>query len=190
MLRRLLTSKTRVKLLTLFLMNPEREMYIREIVRITNENINSIRRELINLEEIGLLTSRKTRNTKHYVVNKKMPIYNELTNIILKTEGVGKILRENLSAIGKIETAFIYGSFASKKAGLSSDVDLFIIGNIDEKKLIKHIKELEREMSREINYILFEPKEFLERIKNKDPFVSNVLKEPKTMLLGDLDEFR
>jgi len=40
MLRRLLTSKTRVKLLTLFLMNPEREMYIREIVRITNENID------------------------------------------------------------------------------------------------------------------------------------------------------
>ncbi|GAG31692.1 unnamed protein product, partial [marine sediment metagenome] len=74
-------------------MNPEREMYIREIVRITNENINSIRRELINLEEIGLLTSRKTVNTKRYVVNKKMPIYNELTNIILKTEGVGKILR-------------------------------------------------------------------------------------------------
>ena len=76
-------------------MNPEREMYIREIVRITNENINSIRRELINLEEVGLLTSRKTGNTKHYVVNRKMPIYNELTNIILKTEGVGKILQES-----------------------------------------------------------------------------------------------
>jgi len=190
MLQRLLTSKTRVKLLTLFLMNPKREMYIREIVRITNENINSIRRELINLEEIGLLTSRKTANTKQYVVNKKMPIYNELTNIILKTEGVGKILRENLSEMGEIETAFIYGSFASKKAGLNSDIDLFIIGNIDEKKLIKSIKELEKEISREINYILFEPKEFRERIKNKDPFVSNVLKEPKTILLGNLNEFR
>ena len=73
-------------------MNPEREMYIREIVRITNENIDSIRRELINLEEIGLLTSRITGNTKQYVVNKEMPIYNELTDIISYDYSLEKIL--------------------------------------------------------------------------------------------------
>ena len=73
MLQKLFTSKTRVKLLTLFIMNPEREMYIREIARSTKENINAIRRELANLEEIGLLKSERKGNLKYYVANKKCP---------------------------------------------------------------------------------------------------------------------
>ena len=125
-----------------------------------------------------------------FIVNKNIPIYNELTNIILKTEGVAKVLQENLSEIGEIKAAFIYGSFASKKAGINSDIDLFIIGNINEKQMIMSIKKLENKLLREINYVLFEPKEFKKRIKNKDPFVSNVMKEPKIMLIGNLDEFR
>lgn len=73
MLQNLFTSKTRVKLLTLFMMNPGREMYVREIARNTKENINAIRRELANLESIGLLKSERRGNSKYYVVNKKCP---------------------------------------------------------------------------------------------------------------------
>jgi len=171
-------------------MNPDREMYIRELARNTNENINAIRRELSNLEEIGILTSKRKGNEKYYITNKNMPIYNELTNIILKTEGLAKVLQENLSEIGDIKTAFIYGSFAKNKAGIHSDIDLFIIGTVNEKKMITAIKKLENKVSREVNYVLFEPKEFRERIKNKDPFITNVLKEQKIMLIGDLDEYR
>ncbi len=60
-----------------------------------------------------------------------MPIYNELACIILKTEGVAKELRDSLSEIG-VEMAFIYGSFANMKAGVDSDIDVFIIGDVDE----------------------------------------------------------
>ncbi len=190
MLQRLITSKTRVKLLTLFLMNPDKEMYIRELVRNTEENINSIRRELSNLEETGILTSKRQGNQKYYKINKKMPIYNELASIILKTEGVAKVLQEKILEIGDIETAFIYGSFAKKEAGIHSDIDLFIIGTVNEKKMIINIKRLEENFSREINYVLFKPEEIKKRIKDKDPFVSNVLKEPKVMLIGNLDEYR
>ncbi len=94
MLEKLFTSKTRVKLLNLFLLNPETELYVREIARKTNENTNAIRRELQNLEDIGLLLSEKKGNLKYYSINKKMPLYIELKNIILKTGGVGRILSE------------------------------------------------------------------------------------------------
>nr|QNO52415.1 hypothetical protein IAKEDICC_00037 [Methanosarcinales archaeon ANME-1 ERB6] len=67
MLQKLFTSKTRVKLLTLFMMNPKREMYVREIARNTEENLNTIRRELANLEGIGLLKSERRGNLKYYV---------------------------------------------------------------------------------------------------------------------------
>jgi predicted nucleotidyltransferase len=190
MLQNLFTSKTRIKLLTLFLMNPDKELYIRQLTRMTTENINAIRRELTNLEKIELLISRKQGNTKYYQVNKKMPIYPELTSIILKTEGIAKTLQENLKTIGTIQTAFIYGSFASHQAGRQSDIDLFIIGTVDENKLISLIKKIELQLTREINYNLFTPKEFAETLKKKDPLITNVLKEPKTMILGELHEYR
>jgi predicted nucleotidyltransferase len=184
MLERLLTSKTRVKILTFFLLNPDRELHLREIARLIDENINAVRRELINLEDIGLVTSKKVGNLKQYKTNKNMPVYEELQSIILKTEGVAKTLQEHLHELGSIQTAFIYGSFAQHTASLNSDIDVFIIGTINEKKLIQAINILEKQLSREINYVFFTPTEFTRRKKNKDPFVTNVLNEPITMLLG------
>jgi len=189
MLHKLFTSKTRVKLLTLFMMNPGREMYVREIARSTEENINAIRRELANLEGIGLLKSERRGNSRYYAVNKKMPIYNELASIILKTEGVAKELRDSLIEIG-VKAAFVYGSFANRKAGMDSDIDVFIIGDVNEDELIIKIREVEKKLSREINYVLFTAKEFKRRERNKDPFVLNVLKEPKIMLVGDRSDLR
>ncbi len=57
MLKRLFGSQTRVKLLTLFLQNPDSEIFIREITRQINEQVNSVRRELNNLQSIGILTT-------------------------------------------------------------------------------------------------------------------------------------
>jgi predicted nucleotidyltransferase len=169
------------------MMNPGREMYVREITRNTGENINAVRRELANLEGIGLLKSERRGNLKYYALNKKMPIYNELASIILKTEGVAKELQDSLSEID-VEIAFIYGSFASGKAGVDSDIDIFIIGEINEDELIIKIREVEKKLSREINYVLFTAKEFKGREKSKDPFALNVLKEPKIMLVGNLND--
>jgi len=186
MLERFFTSKTRVKLLTLFILNPDRELHIREIVRLIKENINAVRRELHNLEETGLLKSKQTGNMKQYTLNKNMPLYEELASMVLKTEGVAKILKEHLNELGSIQSAFIYGSFANNTAQVNSDIDIFIIGSINEKKLIPALHNLEKQLSREINYVLFTPQEFTTRKRKKDPFVMNVLKEPKVSLLGDL----
>ncbi|MEN4018847.1 MAG: nucleotidyltransferase domain-containing protein [Methanobacterium sp.] len=187
MLKRIFTSKTRVKILTFFMINPEKEMFVREISRTINENINAVRRELSNLEQIGLLISKKEGNMKYYSVNKDFPIYEELKSIILKTEGVAKIINNNLSQIGEIKLAFIYGSFASGKANIQSDIDIFLVGELNEDQLIKEILKLEKTLSREINYVLFSADEFNQRINDEDPFVTNVLREPKIMIIGDLN---
>jgi Fic family protein len=84
MLERLFTSRTRVKLLELFLLQPEREVHVREICRITGLTINAVRRELANLEEIGLLSSRRAGNARFYTANIAFPIYPELMGILLK----------------------------------------------------------------------------------------------------------
>lgn len=186
MLERLFTSRTRVKILTLFILSPQRELHVREIARLVQENINAVRRELANLEEIGLLKSSQRGNLKQYTVNTAMPLYEELASMILKTEGVAKILKDHLDELGSIQTAFIYGSFSRHNAQLTSDIDVFIIGTIKENILISAIHDLEKQLTREINYVLFTQEEFIKRKRKKDPFITNVLKEPKIMLLGDL----
>jgi len=83
-LEHLFSSRTRVKLLELFLLHPEREIHVREICRITVLNINAVRRELANLEEMGLLTSCRRGNARFYTVNIAFPVYQELVGIFLK----------------------------------------------------------------------------------------------------------
>jgi len=185
MLEKLFTSRTRVKLLTLFLLNPGKAFYLRELARATDENVNAVRRELLNLEALGLLQSERKGTAKYYQVNREMPLYDELSSMILKTEGVAKVLQERLPELG-VEVAFLYGSFARGTAGAESDIDLFIIGEPSEEKLIVLIQEVEKKLSREINYVLFTPHEFEQRKKERDPFVVNVLNERKIMLLGAL----
>lgn len=181
-------SKSRVKLLTLFLLNPGEKFYVREIERLTGENINSIRRELKNLEAAGLLKSETAGNLKYYTVNQDMNIYPELRDMFLKTEGAARILTGGLSALGNVRTAFIYGSFARGEAGPGSDIDIIIIGTVDEDALIMAVREIEKRLKREVNYVLLTPGEYNSRKKKKDPFMINVLKEEKIMLAGEDSE--
>jgi len=188
MLEALIPSKTRIKLLTLFLLNPESEYYIREIVRMTGENINGVRRELANLESFGLLAGKRRGNQQYFSVNRDFFLYNELQQIVLKTEGVARIILENLSPAQRIECMFVYGSFAAGTAGGKSDIDLFIVGDVDERSLIPLVHTSERAINREINYTLINSSEFKRRREAGDPFVKNVLDERKIMIIGSCND--
>ncbi len=188
MLEALIPSKARVKLLTLFLLNPESEFYIREIVRMTGENINGVRRELANLESFGLLIGRRRGNQHYFTVNRDFFLYTDLQQLVLKTEGVARVIRENLSSLQNIECMFIYGSFARGTAGGRSDIDLFIVGDVNEEVLIPLAHTGERAINREINYTLMRGSEFAQRRETGDPFVKNVMGERKIMIIGSCDD--
>jgi len=188
MLEALISSRTRVKLLTLFLLNPEREYYVREIARTTGENINAVRRELANLESFGLISSERRGNQIHYMVDRNFFLYDELQRIVLKTEGIAAMLEQRLGDLGTVECIFIYGSFAAGKAGKRSDIDLCIVGNVDEDRLVSIIHESEQILGREINYTLLPNKEFRDRLARGDPFLSNIMKEPKIVIRGTCDD--
>jgi len=187
MLEKLFTSRTRSKIITLFMLNPQEDMYVREITKKVQENVNSVRRELSNLEDMGLMVSRKRGNLKYYSINHDFPIYPELYMMVMKTEGVPHLLKDNITSLGQMELAFIYGSFASAQARPDSDLDILLVGNIDEDLLIQKLATLEKQLSREINYVLFSKEEYQERIKNNDSFIIHILQEPKILIIGDID---
>jgi len=190
MMEKLFTSRTRAKLLTLFLTESKKEFYVRELQRKIKENVTSVRRELENLKELGLVSERKEGIQKFYSLNKNHPIYEELRRIILKTEGVGKVLKDKLSKLAEIKYSIIYGSFAKGTEIESSDVDLMVIGTVDEKKLLEQIRKAENEIGREVNYILWSGKEFRKKIKEKNSLLMNIVKSPVIEVIGDINEFR
>jgi len=186
-LQHFITSKTKRKLLKLFVMHPERSFYVREIEKLTQEPVAAVRRELGYLQEAGFLNSRNEGNLKYFQVNQDFPIYPELKRIIYSTIGFADYLKENVHSFDSINLAFIYGSVAKNEETTQSDIDLLVVGTTHHKDFHKTISEIERETGREINYTLMTRQEFDDRLKNKDAFLTRVLKEQKILLKGSLD---
>jgi len=131
MIQEIITSKTRRKLLTLFLTNPKTKFYMRELTRKTGNYINSIRVELNKLEAIGIIKSEKIANLKYFSVNEKCIIYNELKNIILKTDPPTIMINQTLEDLKKrfkdnLSSVILFGSLARNNLNFN-DIDLLVI---------------------------------------------------------------
>jgi predicted nucleotidyltransferase len=181
-------SKTRKAFFKLYFTNPESEYYLRELERLLDIPVSMIRKELMRLEQEGVFLSKKKGNLLYYSLNKSYPLFSELKSIVFKTVGIEGALKEILTKIKGIELAFIYGSFAKQSENATSDVDLFIMGNIDDSLLIGEIRKAEDALKREINYTLYTRDEFKKKKTKKDSFILSLIENPKIFLIGDKDE--
>ena len=182
MLEYIITSKAKRSLLKLLLTNPDREFYTREIARLSGEPLNAVRRELGYLEKAGLLKFRHAGNLKYYSVIKESPLYPELKKMIYITVGLGDYLAKKFEDSKPIELAFIYGSVAKNEERASSDVDLFVVGEIGEDELHNTVSTIEKDIGRQINYTLMTKQEFDKRLTSGEPFVKRIMKEKKIVL--------
>lgn len=181
-------SRLRKKVLSYFFTNPNANLYLREISALLKEDAGNLSKELARLEKSGIFVSALRGNQKYFSINKDYPLYKEFKSAIFKTIGAEGSLKEAIRQIEGIEASFIYGSFAQNKENPASDIDLFIIGNPDEDILMEKIEKLEKRLQREINYNIYPKKEFTDKKKKNDSFISNVLKSKKIMLKGNLNE--
>jgi uncharacterized protein len=171
--------------LAAFFLAPGEKLTAWELAHRLSLNYSAVWKELAHLERLGILTHEQRGNSKEYQVNQACSIVPELRLIVLKTEGVGLLVKEKLSEIGDVKNAFIYGSYASGEADARSDLDLMIIGDINLAQLASIISETEKELNRSINYVIYTEEEWNEKAVAKDPFWENVDKAPKIMLIGE-----
>jgi len=183
-------TKNRAGLLRLFLTNPEQSFYMQEIGRILGKKPGNFQRTINNMVKEGVLTSEYKANARYFKANKNYPLYKELKSIVFKTVGVAGSLKEVLEKIGNINFSFIYGSYAKAEESYLSDIDLAIIGKPDEDRLIKELDRFETVLKREINYKVYTPQELNKEIKEKEPFILEILKGKKIMLIGDENGLR
>ncbi len=186
MLESLYISKSRIRqdLLTLFFSNPSRRHYLRELQRELGYSAGSIRRELLKFQKDNLFNTQTVGNLLYYSLNTKHPLYKELKIIVSKTVGVEGRLRKTLSPLHGIRSAFIYGSYATRKEKGSSDIDLMVIGNPNTSLLNEKIAGLEKTLGREINATIYSLEEYQAKKKAKSGFIMELLRAPKIMVLG------
>lgn len=185
-----LLTKNKAELLKLFLTNPEKSFYMQEIGRILEKKPGTFQRTLNGMVSEGILTSEYRANARFFKANKKYPIYKELKSIVFKTVGVQGSIKKVLEKGGNIKFAFIYGSYARAKESYLSDIDLVIIGNPDEDKLIDELDRLEEKLQREINYKLYTFKKLKDEVEKKEPFTLKILRDKKIILIGSENELR
>lgn len=186
MIDALFGSKTRVKLLHLFLNNPNRAFYVREITRKIDEQINSVRRELANMLSIGIIQSDSSNNRLYYEVNQAYTHYEPLRAIFgdgasttVAAETPSSDWGKRLKALGDVRLALLTGSLVR---GSKTDVDVLLVGSLNKTQTKKFIKDMEDEEGRSLNYTVMTYEDFYYRLSIKDRFVTDIMNSKFTLL--------
>ena len=180
LLKEIFSSNTRVKLLNTFLLNENDEYFIRELTRMLDEQINSVRRELDNLKKVGLLKARSRNRKKYYQVNKDFVLFNELRNICLKASAFDTNIAKGIKKLGNFDLIILSGIFLGNRD--NQQVDLFLVGECEKSNFEKYLK-TELKFDREVKYALMSKEDFLYRYNFNDKFILEMLKDEQNILL-------
>jgi predicted transcriptional regulator len=195
MLEHLFGSRTRVKLITLFLTHPNEPIFVRELTRRIGTQINAVRRELANLLKFGLIAEVKVNaegskrpglKRRYYQLNATYPLLPEIKALVTKASVlVEHHLDKDLEGLGQVKYAALMGSFLGIA---NAPVDLFIVGSVSAASLKKLLAKMEKALGHEINYTVMPAHEYQYRKDMMDKFLRAVLDAPKNIVVDRLEE--
>jgi len=187
-LAEILSSNIRAEIFRNLFGVEKQSLHLREIERRTGFAVGTVQQEIKKLLRLDIITRIKNGNRSYYKANTNHPLYPEIRNLVLKTNGLADLLKQALSAELKIKIAFVFGSFARKEEKAASDIDLMVIGDIGLRKLTGLLMDVSEKLGREINPYRLTESEFIKRKKEKDHFLQEVLQSPKIFITGTEDE--
>ena len=175
---KLFGSKTRAKLLQLFFTSPTKSFYIREMTRVIDEQINSVRRELSNLESIGIIKNESFDNKVYYSANSKHPFYRPMIEIFSKKIDSTRehdVKESTWDEYTRPVQKYLAGLIVTNRLPGQDGLDLLIIGNDRTKKLTRWAEVIEKKQGKTINYAIMSPEDFTYRKSVHDRFIEDVL---------------
>jgi len=185
MLEQLFGSKTRTKLLRLFFMGKEGRFYVREITRLIDERINSVRRELENLKLFGLIKDEIVNNKRFYFLNEDFILFKELKDLIIKSRFfVEKEYTKKFKKLPGIKYVVLTGYFVGLKEKTLTDI--LIVGKVSKVKVESVVNNMSKEFFNDVNYTIMDMKEFKYRKGMTDKFLYNILKNKKIVIIDKL----
>jgi len=181
-----LFTRTQQGVLGLLFGQPDRSFFATEIIRMVGAGSGSVQRELLKLENTGLVLVSRIGNQKHYQANAESPIFAELASIAQKTVGIAEPLKSALDALSsRIRAAFVFGSLAKKTDTARSDIDLMVISDdLTYADIYGALEPLVERLGRPINPTVYTKKEWTKRLKEHNSFAVRVAQQPKIMIIG------
>jgi len=186
-----LFGKTRRAVLARLFLEPQREYRLRELARLAGISAGPVQQELRQLVAADLALRRESGAQVTYRANTASPVFDELRALVEKTSGIEQLLRRALEpAARRIRLALIYGSIARGTNRATSDLDLLVVGSLGFEELLRLLGPAEKRIGREVSPRLYSEQEFRARRRRGDRFLAAVLRGPRVMLLGALDDAR
>ena len=184
-----LFGKTRRAVLSLLYSHADESFYLRQIARSAGGGLGAIQRELKQLSDVGIIQRTVHGKQVYYQANRKCPIFKELKGLVVKTMGVGDVLRAKLAPlVERIKIALVYGSIARNDEHRRSDVDLLVVGDVSFSEIVSTLAEAQKTMGREINPTVYPSEEFRSKVAAGHHFLRTVLQGPVLFIVGDRDE--
>jgi len=177
----LFSSAIRAEVLALLLNNPEERFYVREIATLVRKNPSGVKRELDNLEKMGILISTRVANLKYFQAEKKSPLFAELKNLIAKSQGIHGALKALLKT-SNIKLAFIYGPYAESED--ADTVNLLVVGV--NSLPVESIRDVEAKFGKKVHISVMDETEFKSKKESGDIELEKLLSGNKIMLMGKL----
>lgn len=193
MLEHLFGSKTRLKLLQIFLNNTEKSFYVRELARLAGAQLNAVRREIANLEKTGLIVQTPPSSDaeggercKYYRFDTTSVLFPEFRDLLIKVQIIEE--REFVEEIrkrgGKVNFMLLTGCFTDDK---KAETDLLVVGDIKPQSVAKIIHEYEKNIGRELKYTILSESEFFDRREIGDRFLYGLFESKHNVVI---DEYR
>ena len=176
------------EVLGLLLATPGQELHTREIARRVDADAHPVQRALEQLVAAGLVQSRRLGNLRLWSIVEGSPLLPAIQDVVRQTTGIAEALRRRLGAMRGVQLAFLFGSYASGRDALGSDVDLFIVGEVNWNALSKDLAPVAAKLGREVNPVAWSVEEFAHPTPRQARFLRNILSEPRIWLVGDDSE--
>ena len=187
-LAKLFGSETKVKMMRLFLFNPEKVFVSQEVSERVNADISKVRREVSGLEKMGLVkhrTNGRTNGKKGYILNSQFSYLSSLQNFLINVDPLQpKEIVKRLGKLGSIKLIIVSGVFIQEP---ESRADLLVVGDNIKRKALEHtIKILESEIGKELRYAYFTTQDFNYRMSMFDKLVRDILDYPHRKIVYKL----
>ncbi len=167
----LITSKMRIRILMRLFQNPGQRVYLRELAQEFVASPSQVSEELRQLNAAGLLTREKQGRQILYCANPKYVLFQELQSMVRKALGMDRILDSIIERLGNLDAALLVGDYAlGKDTGI---VDLFLVGNVDQRNLGDLVTKTERYIKRRIRALVVESGNMkeLQTLLGKQPYL-------------------
>ena len=153
MLNRLITSKTRLKLLIKFFISQANRGHLNGLANEMGESTNSIRNELNHLYDAGYLDKHKKNNKVVYNVNINHPLYNTLRQVVMKHLGLDDIVETVVNKMGSVNKIILVGDYA--RGFDSGKIEIFLLGEDLNTEYIEQLApKIESVIDREVSFHL------------------------------------